>query len=340
MVKSRIFPPSRVIHHNILFAALLFSLTTFFTLLKPGPSTSAQKLEAQKLEEKIEEKRSGTNGDQTVSMLLTGDIMLGRYIATLRERNGGDFPFNFMPDILTTVKEKLNVNDLDLVMANLEGPIVDQQVAWGDLVFQFDPEVTPLLAKVGFTGFSLANNHTFNQRREGWTETRMHLSNVGLDSFGHPDMPNGEFSFLRYDFGEISVGFLGLNDTDFKLDIDETVAQIRERDPQVDHLVVAIHWGFEYEALARESVVAKAHAFVDAGADLIWGAHPHVIQNSEIYNGKSIYYSLGNFVFDQYWSEATQEGLILGVKIENGTLSVAEVLVDLVNGGEPKPREY
>ena len=77
---------------------------------------------------------------------------------------------------------------------------------------------------------------------------------------------------------------------------------------------------------------------MDSGADFIWGHHPHVVQNHETYNGVPIYYSLGNFVFDQYFSDEVREGLVLGVKIEDGQLTVVEQMVDLVDGAQPKVR--
>lgn len=325
-------------HSQWLWSALLIFVTGL------SPVLAAPKgffLNGNKAEEEWEAKQGE---EDPIAVLMTGDMMLGRYIATLRERNGGDFPFTYMPEVIDAVETALNVDKLDIIAGNLEGPIVEQQVAYGDLVFRFAPEVAPLLKKVGFTTLQLSNNHTFNQTRAGFTETVNHLHNAGVDGFGHPDTVNGEWSVLRYDFNRTSLAFLGFNDTDFKLNMEEALAKIKELDAQVDVLIVGIHWGFEYEPTARESMVNKAHQFVDAGADFIWGTHPHVIQNHEQYNGKWIYYSLGNFVFDQYWSAPTQEGLVLGLKIEdqNGTLTLtpAEIYVDLVNKGEPKPRSY
>ena len=74
---------------------------------------------------------------------------------------------------------------------------------------------------------------------------------------------------------------------------------------------------------------------VDSGVDFIWGTHPHVIQNSEVYKNAPIYYSLGNFVFDQYWSEATQTGLVVGLLIEGDEITTTEITVDIINQGEP-----
>ncbi len=326
-----------VVFFSLIFAALF-------------PQSSVQKSSLLSRIWDIEEKKFLTKNPE-INLILTGDMMLGRYIGTLRERALGDedpsndlFPFTYMPQIFEAAKTALNTDDLDLVLGNLEGPIVEKQVAYGDMVFRFAPEVATLLKKVGFTTLQVANNHTFNQTREGLTETYNHLDAADLDAFGYPDTSYGEFSFIRYDFEGQSLGFLGLNDTDFKMDMDEVTARIKDLDSQVDTLIVGVHWGFEYEPIARDSVVNKAHQMVEAGADFIWGTHPHVVQNSEVYKGTTIYYSLGNFVFDQYWSTETQKGLVLALKIsaprvEGGKakITVTEIKIDLVNKGEPTP---
>ncbi len=318
---------------NLLLRALLLLTVPFSTTVAAleGPEGLLGKtMDAPLFTEK--------EGSDPVTILFTGDMMLGRYIATLRERNGGDFPFTYMPDVIDAVEKELEVEALDLVVGNLEGPIVEKQIAYGDLVFRFDPEIAPLLKKVGFTTVSLANNHSINQSRAGLDETRSHLTAAGVDSFGHPDTPDGEFSFIRYDYPDISIGFLGLHHTDFKLDMAQTTEVIKRHNEEVDFLIIGIHWGQEYLKIAPDYIQDMGHQFVDAGADMIWGHHPHVVQNSEIYNGAPIYYSLGNFVFDQYWSQPTQEGLVVGLKLENGEVSTKEIWVDLVNMGEPKPR--
>jgi len=276
-------------------------------------------------------------GTESIAMMFTGDVMLGRYIATLRGRNGGDFPFTYMPDVMNAVKKELDVYELDLVIGNLEGPITDYGFG-GDMRFQFEPETADLLKKVGFTTLDMANNHAFDQRKKGHAMTKDFLDAADLDGFGHPNTPNGEFSFIRYDFQKTSIGFLGLNDVDFKLNMDETIARIKELDSQVDFLVIGVHWGVEYLPQAPKFIETKAHQFVDAGADMIWGHHPHVIQNWEVYKGAPIYYSLGNFVFDQYWSQKTQEGMVVGILLEGDEITMKQIKVDLVNQGEPKPR--
>jgi poly-gamma-glutamate synthesis protein (capsule biosynthesis protein) len=99
------------------------------------------------------------------------------------------------------------------------------------------------------------------------------------------------------------------------------------------------HWGNEYVPVANQIFVDLAHEFIDKGVDLIVGGHPHVIQNKEIYQDKSIYYSLGNFVFDQYFSHETQEGLLLKINFtynpysENWTYEIDEYHVYMNRDG-------
>lgn len=327
-----------------LLLAVIFSVTTasYFPQLE---GDSASLLSSLWPEKEAEEKHE-------INLMLAGDIMLDRYIKTLRDQAIADadpandlFPFTFMPQVMDAVKSKLGTDVLDLVCANLEGPITDSSYVNNGtaMIFNFKPSVVEQLKNAGFTTFTIANNHTLDMGKDGPQKTHDYLTAGGLDSFGHPDTPNGDFTFLTYEINGIKLGFLGFNDAVIKLDVDGALEKIKEVDPLVDVLIVAVHWGFEYEAMARESVVNKAHQFVDSGADFIWGHHPHVVQNSEVYNGKTIYYSLGNFVFDQYWSDETQEGLVLGLKIQENedgtfTLTPVEQMVDLVNLGEPTPR--
>lgn len=315
---------------NKVLIPFLVASTVFSVTVAHNEEVQLDKVEATEAEEKVGEQ-------DPVVMLFTGDIMLGRYIATLRSRNGGDFPFTYMPEILSAGKTAIGEDEIDLVIANLEGPVVETQVAYGDMVFRFDPEIATLLKKVGFTTVSLANNHTFNQKRAGYTETRDWLSKAGIDSFGQPDTVDAEWSTKTYEIDGVTVGFLGLNDVDFKLDSAYTLSKIAELDKQVDFLIIGIHWGIEYQKTANASITALAHGFVDNGADMIWGHHPHVVQNWEVYNNAPIYYSLGNFVFDQYWSAETQKGLVVVAKIEEGLITTKEFAIDIVNKGEPKP---
>lgn len=280
--------------------------------------------------------------EEEITMLFTGDIMLGRYIAVLKERKGGDFPFTYMPEVIDAVEAGLGTHEIDLVLGNVEGPIsTSNYVNPGTAMrFNFKPEVADQLAEAGFTTVTMANNHSLDQGEERFKESKLFLTNAGINAFGHADRHDGDWSFTTEKFSNKIIGFLGLNHTvQDKLDWPVVYERIKELDKQVDFLVIAIHWGTEYAPMANEQITQWAHNMVDSGADFIWGHHPHVIQNREVYKGAPIYYSLGNFVFDQYWSQKTQEGLVVGLKLKGDEVVTTEVIVDLVNQGEPKPRE-
>ena len=97
--------------------------------------------------------------------------------------------------------------------------------------------------------------------------------------------------------------------------IDRAVAEAR-------HLIVNIHWGAEYQELSNDHQRDLARELIDAGADAIIGHHPHVVEEIEVYKDKPIFYSLGNFVFDQYFSIPTQQGLAVGVVLGADATSV------------------
>ncbi len=99
----------------------------------------------------------------------------------------------------------------------------------------------------------------------------------------------------------------------FKPDTEPVVQEISRIRPGCWRVVVVAHWGVEYAATNTPAQRREANEFVDAGADLVIGAHPHVVEPVETYRGKAIFYSLGNFMFDQNFSTATTEGLAVRV---------------------------
>lgn len=282
---------------------------------------------------------------EPISFLFTGDIMLGRYIAILRERQEGDFPFTHMPELLVAAELALK-DELDFVVGNLEGPITDSKYVnpGTAMIFNFDPDVVPeQLKDAGFTTLSMANNHTLDMGAEGVAQTYNYLNEVGIDGFGHPDTPSGPYSSLSYEIEGKRITFLGLNDAVISLNEEAAIVEIQRLKEETDFLIVSIHWGTEYLAEAPGYIEKLAHDLVDAGADFIHGHHPHRVQNQETYKGVPIYYSLGNFIFDQYWSTYTQEGQVVLLQLiptEDGfVLDYDAWMVDLVNLGEPKLRE-
>ena len=241
-------------------------------------------------------------------IIIGGDVMLDRYIRKLGEQNGYDSLFANVAPLLQSA---------DLAVVNLEGPITNYPSktllrngsTTPELTFTFSPTSATALARTGIDLVSLANNHTDNFGLAGLSETKVHLQQAGLSWFGNPwNNPGDSQTICRQD---ICVAFIGYHE--FREGFEEVLAEIKALDNQVDFVIVMPHWGEEYVAEPSERLKTKARHLVAAGADLIAGAHPHVVMVKEEVAGAPIFYSLGNFLFDQYFSAATMTGELLEI---------------------------
>ena len=221
---------------------------------------------------------------------------------------GSDYPFKNIHELLK--------ND-DIVLANLEGPITSNPSKTinknnAPLQFTFSTTTALLLKNEGITMFGLANNHTLNFGNAGLEETKKHLAENNLDYFGDPSNI-GEISIVK-EINGMKIGFVGYHEFSYK-NYDKIISEITRLRPITDFLIVSAHWGIEYNKNYTQDQQNKAHQFIDAGADLVLGAHPHVVEPVEIYKNKHIFYSLGNFIFDQDFSYATTHGLAVRITI-------------------------
>lgn len=251
--------------------------------------------------------------ERDFTILAFGDMMLSRYVRTLMDENGLDYIFE---NIIG--HEAKFFEGADTIFANLEGPIKGQGTKGGRaMVFAFNEDVAPFLKKYGFTLFSIANNHAKDQGKEGVKTTIEALEKSELGWCGNADGAD-EAGVYYNKVGEKKIAFLCFQDITTHLDDAAAIELIKSTRPNVDYLIVSVHWGYEYKNRPDYSLqIEPGHAFIDAGADFIIGHHPHVVQGFEIYNDRFIFYSLGNFVFDQYWAIMTQEELGLGIVLDD-----------------------
>jgi len=234
-------------------------------------------------------------------IILAGDVMLGRsvMIAALEE---GNYLYPFA-NVLETLR------NADIVFFNLESPIVnDCPVDDSGYKFCTTPEIAKGLSSAGVDIVTLANNHSGNYGEDGLDQTVIFLHDNGIDACGLGDLEIIEKNGLKF-------GFLGFDYTlgtpkEGDFDLTKTSSGV------VDILIVGIHWGVEYTGVPTEKQRSLAKKFIDSGASVISGHHPHWVQEIEYLDGKPVYYSLGNFVFDQMWSEETKKGLIVKLTFE------------------------
>lgn len=259
----------------------------------------------------------------TGTMLFVGDIMLSRAIGSaMAKRNDWTYPFALIGDY---------VRNADLTFGNLEGPISDRGTRVGSIYsFRADPRVVEGLTFAGFDVVSVANNHMWDYSRDAYNDT---LSILEKNAIGHAggggdytqahtaivkDMNGTKVAFLAYT--NLLPQFLGKIDAKPSVafpDEAQMVSDIALAKRRADIVVVSFHFGDEYATTHNAYQENIAHAAVNAGASLVVGHHPHVVEDVEQYKGVYILYSLGNFVFDQNFSDDTKKGLIAEVAVKN-----------------------
>jgi poly-gamma-glutamate synthesis protein (capsule biosynthesis protein) len=247
-------------------------------------------------------------------LTIVGDIMLDRNVWGKIQQSGAQYPFEKITDRLTG----------DVVLGNLEGPFTSSTqhaVTGGSLLFTFDESLAPSLRTAGFTTLLLGNNHTLNHGQSGLDNTRALLTKNGLEYYGDPKNRAGYT--LTKTLGDEQVTFIGYDNLDGT--IDTVLTDVRAAHSKGEYVIVTPHWGAEYQLGIQPRLQQQAHQLIDAGADMILGGHPHVVEPFEIYQDKLIAYSLGNFIFDQYFSYDTQEQLLLNLSFEPSTIRVTLV---------------
>ncbi len=237
-----------------------------------------------------------------------GDLRLDRNVARLAQTGGGAVAL-FSSSTLELFKST------DLRVANLEGTITARpsvaQLDSSILRFTFAPELAhEALQLLNLSALSSANNHALDFGEFGYDDTRAYLASWGVQAFGQPFNESHLSAKLMAKGKTIClVGYMEL----FNPDTTSVLQEIGRLRPECWRIVVMAHWGIEYQATSTPAQEREADQFIDAGADLVIGAHPHVVEPVELYRGKAIFYSLGNFMFDQNFSSSTQRGLAVRV---------------------------
>ncbi|MFH0952475.1 MAG: CapA family protein [Patescibacteria group bacterium] len=248
--------------------------------------------------------------EERATILVVGDIMLGRYVETLMNKEGQDYPFAGTKQLLSMP---------DLVVGNLEGPIVADHKQTPDysLSFNFSSGVAKALSNNGVDIVTLANNHTYDNGSAAFDYTRKVLDDSEISWFGHPREESRDY-IKEIEVNGYKLRFYGFNyavrssfDRATAVDLVKSMS-----DESFD--IVSIHWGGEYQSHSNQVQQELAHQLIDNGADLILGHHSHVLQETELYKDKLIFYSLGNFIFDQYFSKETQETVAVQLQLNNG----------------------
>lgn len=339
----------------ILFLGSLFAIILGKQILNNYEKKLSAEISQNLLNEKSSANINNQNEKETI-LLFVGDVMLSRGISyQIKKHNDPRYPFLNIAGFLRSA---------DIIFGNLEGPISNRGRNQGSIYsFRADPAVVEGLKFAGFNILSLANNHSLDWGREALLDTISILKENEIESvgagrnyseanspiiwksdlhfnLGTSDVLNIDDNFGTSDVQSITkIAFLAFTNlypatlkakensigiSDFDIEKIKNEIKYLKESQIADIVVISFHWGEEYKTRSNLTQQKIAHALIEAGADLIVGHHPHVVQEIEKYRNGWIAYSLGNFVFDQNFSKETSEGLILKVVIKGKVIEKIE----------------
>ena len=260
---------------------------------------------------------------ENFSMAVTGDVMFARNMPGVLSMDSS--PFEGVSDVTSSV---------DLLLINFENAATTSgNAVKGDVPLSCDPSYVPLAKANNNTVASMANNHAFDYGIDGMKDTMKYLKDAGITPIGAgntedeahqavvKDINGRKITILNYmdsnNFAEYSYDVMpyanGSSPGYSAYDSADAQKQISEHNDS-DMIVAYLHFGNEYSNSPNEDQVKIAHELIDYGADVVLGSHPHVTQGIEMYNGKPIFYSLGNFIFDQS-NEATHSAYFVRINL-------------------------
>jgi gamma-polyglutamate biosynthesis protein CapA len=264
-------------------------------------------------------------------LIFTGDVMLSRGVRRqILASHDPALPFRKMAPMLAAS---------DIAFVNLESPFSDQgPYHEGGMVFHAAPDTIAGLKLAGIAIASTANNHSRDCASHGVEFTVAWLRKHRIEPAGSGESEAAahkgivlvrhgvRFGFLGYTYDQSNGNWKDIDPRIALADpkvVCRDVAEIRKR---ADVVIVSMHHGIEYTLKPTAAQVAFAHAAIDAGATLVIGHHPHVVQPSESYRGGLIFYSLGNFIFDQYQRVETQHGEVVQISFTGRNILATHVM--------------
>ncbi|MFT0801568.1 CapA family protein [Bacillus swezeyi] len=256
--------------------------------------------------------------DAKLTATFVGDIMMGRNVEKVTNLHGPESVFK-------NVKPYFNVSDF--ITGNFENPVTnesDYQQADKNIHLQTNRESVETLKKMNFNVLNFANNHAMDYGQNGLNDTLDKFSQENMDLVGAGKNLSDAKKHVSYqDVNGVKIATLGFTDTYTKnftakknkggvlpLSPKIFIPMIAEASKKADLVIVHVHWGQEYDNEPNDRQKDLAKAIADAGADIILGAHPHVLEPIEVYKDTVIFYSLGNFVFDQGWTRTRDSALV------------------------------
>lgn len=259
---------------------------------------------------------------EPTKIIFLGDIMLGRNVEYLSSINGVGYSTEKIVDDLPSV---------DAVIANFESAMAFPHLRTPSFntTFSTAPWMLSVLSTLGVTHASLANNHSADYGAAGYQNTISGLRGIGIVPFGQ--LFAVDTSSVVVIDGPTKIGVIAINTIYVNPKSNELQLRVEDMKHNTDIQIAYIHWGEEYELLHSMNQEALAKSLVEMGIDAIVGHHPHVAQDIQLVNGVPIFYSLGNFIFDQYFSTEVQEGYMLKMTVNNNTPKISFSIIPVTS---------
>lgn len=320
----------------IIVIVFVFSLATKKVTNINKNNQTAQTVKTEDLS-KVASSATRRGGGRT-TLFFVGDMMLTRGVKMSVDKNFGGNYSKLFENL-----EKLK--DADILFANLEGDVSDKGTNVGSKYsFRMDPIVLPAILDAGFDIVSFANNHIGDWSMTAFKDSLNRLDTIGILKTGAGINKEDASNPTIIEKNNIKFGFIGFSDVGpVWMKATETNAGIllasdplfgniiKNAKEKCDVLIVSIHWGEEYKTVHNKRQEELAYSAIDNGADMVIGHHPHVIQDIDEYKDKPIVYSLGNFIFDQYFSENTMKGMLFSATFEDKILKETETKIIKLN---------
>jgi poly-gamma-glutamate capsule biosynthesis protein CapA/YwtB (metallophosphatase superfamily) len=269
---------------------------------------------------------AASGGSPPVRVVSGGDVMTDRVVTSYIDSHGVDA---VLDDLAPQFKKG------DAAWVNVESPLSDlgRPTPGKDYTFEGPPSMAPALARAGLNVVTMGNNHSVDYGQAALADTIKRLEKAGVQVVGAGlnDADAWTAAVVRTSSGA-TIGFLAWSDVlwpgyratdkpgvaEGRTEVARMKESISALAKEVDYVVVGFHWGIEYEHFPYSLQTNEAHAAIDAGADLVIGHHPHVLQGFEAYKGRLISYSLGDLVFDHQSIETGQTVLVDAVLTPDG----------------------
>ncbi|MBP1752117.1 MAG: putative enzyme of poly-gamma-glutamate biosynthesis (capsule formation)-like protein [Geobacteraceae bacterium] len=273
---------------------------------------------------------------QQIVLNALGDIMLAGGGTGTYKRMGYDYPF---------ASTRQELKNGDITVGNLEAPITRTGTEFTGKKFRFktSPRAAQALRRAGFSVLTLANNHMLDFGSVGLEETRKHLERAGILYTGAGKnlaiarkpalvyVKGKRVAFLAYSLTLPPEFFAEANRPGtvpgFTPYFREDIAQAKLN---ADYVIVSFHWGAEKAVTPKPYQIIAARRAVDAGADVVIGHHPHVLQGIERYRNGIIFYSLGNFAFGST-SRSSDISVLARITLGSGIREVEVIPLNVLN---------